>query len=56
MKRKGQIVRLKNRETGTIVEAKVIQHDSIQGYWLRDISNNDSDWTWYRPDTWEEVK
>ena len=45
MKRKGQIVRLKSRETGTIVEAKVIQHDSIQGYWLKDISNNDSDWT-----------
>ena len=68
MKRKGQVVRLKSRETGAIIEAKVIQYDSIQGYWLKDVSTSDgkeyvpgedwdySDWRWFHPDTWEEVK
>ena len=56
MKKKGQVVRLKNRETSMIVEAKVIQYDSIQGYWLKAISSNDSDWTWYHTDKWEEIK
>ena len=43
MKRKGQVVRLKSRETGAIIEATVIQYDSIQGYWLKDITSNDSE-------------
>ena len=43
MKRKGQVVRLKSRETGAIIEAKVIQYDSIQGYWLKDVTTNDGE-------------
>ena len=48
MKRRGQVVKLENTDTGEIVEGKVIQYDSIQGYWV--------DWKWYRPDLWKEVK
>jgi len=35
LKKRGKVVKLRNIETGKIVEGKVIQHDSIQGYWVR---------------------
>ena len=60
MKRKGQIVRLKNLKTHEIIEAKVIQHDSIQGVWAEYFPPSvkpcdDNDWRWYHPTEWKVI-
>jgi hypothetical protein len=56
-KRRGQFVTLKNLKTGETVGGKVVQHDSIQGYWVEGtVSPNFlDDWRWYHPSEWEEV-
>ena len=56
MKRKGQIVRLKNRDTDKVIEVKVVQHDSIQGYWGEEFLEHYRNWEWYPPTEWEEIK
>ena len=57
MKRRGQIVRLKNLETNKIVEAKVVLADSKQGYLAEECSkvNFLEAWKWYSPKEWEEL-
>jgi len=57
MKKRGQFVTLKNLETGEIVGGKIIQYDSIQGYWVQEkISPNFlNDWVWYRLSEWEDI-
>ena len=57
MKRRGQFITLKNLETGDVVVGKVIQHDSVQGYWVEEkVSENyEQDWKWYHLSKWEEV-
>ena len=57
MKKRGQVVKLRNIGTGKIVEGKVIQHDSVQGYWVEEkvSSNFLDDWKWYPPDQWTEL-
>jgi hypothetical protein len=57
LRKRGQVVKLRNIETGKIVEGKVIQHDSIQGYWVEEkvSSNFLNDWKWYPPDQWTEL-
>ena len=48
MRKRGQVVKLRNLGTGEIVEGKIIQYDSIQGYWVN--------WKWYRSSEWEEIQ
>ena len=57
MRKRGQVVKLRNIKTGEIVEGKVIQHDSIQGYWVEEkvSSNFLNDWKWYSPKEWVEL-
>jgi hypothetical protein len=57
MKRRGQIVVLKNRNSSKVIKAKVVLSDSKQGYLAENKSDNFlDDWHWYHPDKWEEVK
>ena len=58
MKRRGQTVVLKNRNSSKVIKAKVILGDSKQGYLAENKSDNLSldNWHWYHPDKWEEVK
>ena len=57
MKKRGQKVKLKHNDTGQVVEGKVIQHDSVQGYWVEaKVSPNFlDDWHWYNLKEWSEV-
>jgi hypothetical protein len=57
MKKRGQKVKLKHNETGQIIEGKVIQYDSIQGYWVekRVSPNFLNDWKWHNLNEWSEV-
>ena len=57
MKRRGQVVRLKNLETNKIVEAKVVLADSKQGYLAEERSkvNFLEAWKWYSPEEWTEL-
>jgi len=54
MKKRGQIVRLKNTRSGKEVTVKVVLSDSKQGYLgIRP----DQSWFWFLySDGWEEVK
>ena len=61
MKHRGQKVKLENKETGQIVEAKVILSDSKQGYLAEEIGQPyrnffDYAWAWYHPNEWKGWK
>jgi len=56
MKRRGQVVRLKNLKTQKVIEVRIIQFDSIQGYWAEPANKSNRDWKWYPPTQWEKVK
>ena len=64
MKKRGQKVKLKNKETGEEVTAVVVLSDSRMGYLAADREKvsplvthfiDESDWNWYHPDKWVEV-
>jgi len=57
MKRRGQTVVLKNRNSSKVIKAKVILSDSKQGYLAENKSDNFlDDWHWYNLNEWSEVK
>jgi hypothetical protein len=52
-KRRDQTVRLKSTSNGKVVTAKVVQHDSVQGYLA---IRPDDEWMWFKPKDWEEIE
>jgi len=52
-KRRDQIVRLKSTSDGKVVTAKVVQHDSVQGYLA---IRPDNEWMWFKPKDWREIE
>lgn len=58
MRKRGQIIKLKNIETSKVVEAKVVLADSKQGYLAEERGKARSfldAWRWYSPKEWEEL-
>ena len=57
MKKRDQVVKLKNLETNEIVEARVVLSDSKQGYLAekRGMDNFREAWKWYSPKEWSEI-
>ena len=59
MRKRGQIVKLKNIKTSKVVEAKVVLADSKQGY-LAELTDEPyvgflDAWKWYNPKEWVEL-
>ena len=59
MRKRGQIVKLKNIKTSKVVEAKVVLADSKQGYLAEEsgkpyVGFLDA-WKWYSPKEWIEL-
>ena len=52
-KRRDQTVRLKSTSNGKVVTAKVVQHDSVQGYLA---IRPDNEWMWFKPKDWREIE
>ena len=52
-KKRNEIVRLKSTSNGKVVTAKVVMHDSMNGY-LAILP--DGEWKWFRPNDWEEIR
>ena len=64
MRRRGQRVKLKNKETGEEVTAVVVLADSRMGYLAADPNEisplvihfiDEREWNWYHPDEWSEL-
>jgi hypothetical protein len=64
VRKRGQTVRLKNKESGEEITAVVILADSRMGYLAADRGKisplvthfiDDRDWNWYHPDQWSEL-
>tara|TARA_Y100001951_G_scaffold37823_1_gene29798 strand:+ start:189 stop:437 length:249 start_codon:yes stop_codon:yes gene_type:complete len=51
-KKRGQMIRLKAIKNGKVLKAKVVMHDSMNGY-LAELP--DGEWKWFRPTDWEEI-
>ena len=60
MTKRGQKTKLKNTDTGQVIEAKVILSDSKQGYLAELIHNSSKSfldaWHWYNLNEWSEIK
>jgi len=58
LKRRGQKVKLKNKESGQVVEPVVILSDSKQGYLASTPTGipDNFNWEWYNLNEWSEVK
>ena len=52
-KKRGQMIRLQAIKNGKVLKAKVVMHDSMNGY-LAELP--DGEWKWFRPTDWEEIK
>lgn len=60
MKKRGQKTKLKNTDTGQVIEVKVVLSDSKQGY-LAELVDKPykgflDAWHWYNLNEWSEVK
>ena len=58
MRKRGQIIKLKNIETSKVVEAKVVLADSKQGYLAEERGKTRGfldAWRWYSPKEWTEL-
>ena len=62
MKKRGQMVKLKSKSGKRVgglphkLEVKVIQHDSIAGYYAEIPFMKGKPWRFFDPADWEEVK
>ena len=52
-KKRNETVRLKSTSNGKVVVAKVVQHDSVQGYLA---IRPDNEWMWFKPKDWREIE